>query len=327
MQDKKPFITIITPTYNRANLISHAIESIINQKQDIPFDWEILIIDDGSTDDTKEIVNKYIKKYPKNIFYFYQKNSGIPGVARNVWLDNMNKNSDYTIFLDSDDELVDDCICVCLKQWEVLKKQNKYENIMWLVYFCKTQYGKLIGKKNLLKWHKDIDYTYRMYLSGKISWEMHCMLNSNLFFNNTVFRFEKDIVNESVLWSKLRKYGHQNSKQFLILNYIWRIYRIEENSNQITKSINPEKFRKNAIGNERIIDIIWSDLLKFWYKKSYAEYLFKWGINWILYWEKKKGLSCLYKSLRYRFSFKILALYILSFLSRNIVLFIYKVYI
>ena len=70
---KKPLISIITPTYNRADLLSHAINSVINQKQDIPFDWEMLIVDDWSTDTTSQVVEEYIKKYPQNIKYFYQK--------------------------------------------------------------------------------------------------------------------------------------------------------------------------------------------------------------------------------------------------------------
>jgi glycosyltransferase involved in cell wall biosynthesis len=43
---KKPFITIITPTYNRKELLEKAILSVINQKNDVPFDWEMIITDD-----------------------------------------------------------------------------------------------------------------------------------------------------------------------------------------------------------------------------------------------------------------------------------------
>jgi len=327
MKNKKPFITIITPTYNRADLIWLAIESVINQKRDVAFDRELLIIDDWSKDNTKNIIEWYIKKHPKNIKYFWQRNSWIPGVARNVWLDNMNKNSDYTIFLDSDDELVSDCIHTCIKKWKELKNKDKYNQYLWLTYYCKTQHGKIVWSKKILNWKESLDLSYKTYLSGEIYWEWQSIIKSDLFLNNKDFRFEKDIVNEGVLWSKLRKLWYKLWKHFLLLNYIWRIYRIEYWSNQITKSINPERFKKNAIGNERIIDVIWSDLLKFWYKKSYAEYLFKAWINWILYRKKKDGLRYLKKSLKYHFSFKVFWLHILSIFSRNIVLFLYKTYI
>ena len=75
MENKKPFVTIITPTYNRDDLLEYAILSVVNQKQDIPFDRELMIVDDGSTDNTPDLVKEYIKQYPKNIQYYYQKNS------------------------------------------------------------------------------------------------------------------------------------------------------------------------------------------------------------------------------------------------------------
>jgi glycosyltransferase involved in cell wall biosynthesis len=74
-------ISIITPTYNRKELLEKAILSVINQKQGIHFDWEMIIIDDGSTDNTREYIQKYLDTY-LNIHYIYQENSGV-GKARN----------------------------------------------------------------------------------------------------------------------------------------------------------------------------------------------------------------------------------------------------
>jgi len=54
-----PKVSIIIPTYNRADLVSRAIQSVINQTYK---DWELLIVDDGSTDNTKQIVEEFIKK-------------------------------------------------------------------------------------------------------------------------------------------------------------------------------------------------------------------------------------------------------------------------
>ena len=60
--------SIIIPTYNRAFFLPNAIGSIINQKYT---NWELIIIDDGSTDNTKEVVKPYLKD--ERISYFYQK--------------------------------------------------------------------------------------------------------------------------------------------------------------------------------------------------------------------------------------------------------------
>jgi len=91
-----PVISCIIPTYNRAELLRCAIESIINQT--FPY-WELIIVDDGSIDSTEKTVSSYIKKYDK-IYYF--KNPGKGGAAaRNYGLNKA--KGEYIAFLDDDD--------------------------------------------------------------------------------------------------------------------------------------------------------------------------------------------------------------------------------
>jgi len=95
MRDKI-FFSIITPTYNRCERISNVIESI--EKQEF-LNWELIIVDDGSTDNTKEVVHNYSKNNDK-IIYIYQTNQE-RSVARNTGISAA--NGDYICFLDSDD--------------------------------------------------------------------------------------------------------------------------------------------------------------------------------------------------------------------------------
>jgi glycosyltransferase involved in cell wall biosynthesis len=88
-----PKISVIIPTYNREQLISRAINSVLAQTYK---DYEIIVIDDGSTDHTKEALEPFEGK----IKYFYQDNSGISG-ARNRGIEEARGN--YIAFLDSDD--------------------------------------------------------------------------------------------------------------------------------------------------------------------------------------------------------------------------------
>lgn len=111
-----PFISIITPTYNRKVLLEKAILSVISQDQSIPFEWEMIIIDDGGDDKTKEYITSYLKKY-QNIRYKHIQNVGMNN-ARNIGFDMMSPRSDFTIFLDSDDELKENCISTCLSKFE-----------------------------------------------------------------------------------------------------------------------------------------------------------------------------------------------------------------
>ena len=95
MAEKKPRVSVITPTYNRARFIGEAVESVLAQTMP---DWELLIVDDGSTDDTREVLAPYLAD--ERIHYIYQPNQG-QSVARNTAL--AEARGEFVGFLDSDD--------------------------------------------------------------------------------------------------------------------------------------------------------------------------------------------------------------------------------
>ncbi|MDH3348194.1 MAG: glycosyltransferase family 2 protein [Desulfobulbaceae bacterium] len=90
----KPFFSIIIPTYNRAKFVIHAIESIMTQSGN---NFEVIVIDDGSTDNTAEALIPYRSR----IKYFYTSNNGVSS-ARNFGI--KKSTGDWIGFLDSDDE-------------------------------------------------------------------------------------------------------------------------------------------------------------------------------------------------------------------------------
>jgi glycosyltransferase involved in cell wall biosynthesis len=89
-----PKVSVIIPTLNRADFIKESINSVLSQTYQ---DFEIIVIDDGSTDNTREIVEGYDNE---KIKYFYQKNSGLNS-ARNTGI--RNSKGEYISYLDSDD--------------------------------------------------------------------------------------------------------------------------------------------------------------------------------------------------------------------------------
>jgi len=91
-------VTAIIPTYNRAQLIREALDSVFAQSRQVD---EIIVVDDGSTDNTPEV----LRPYGDRIRYIEQRNSG-PGAARNRGL--KEAKGDYIAFLDSDDIWVKD---------------------------------------------------------------------------------------------------------------------------------------------------------------------------------------------------------------------------
>lgn len=105
-----PKISVIIPTFNCGSYIRRAIESV--HKQTI-VPAEIIVIDDGSTDDTPEILCDYIKK--NEVIYIRQENQGAP-VARNTGI--MAATGDYIAYVDADDELVPTNFEKCLTTLE-----------------------------------------------------------------------------------------------------------------------------------------------------------------------------------------------------------------
>jgi glycosyltransferase involved in cell wall biosynthesis len=94
-------VTAIIVTYNRSRFLSDAIESVLAQTyfNKNPADWELLIIDDGSTDDTGLLVSRYLQAVP-NIRYYCEPHRGV-SAARNLGL--AEARGDFIAFLDSDD--------------------------------------------------------------------------------------------------------------------------------------------------------------------------------------------------------------------------------
>ena len=90
-------VSIITPTYNCGKFIGQTIESVLNQSYQ---NWEMIIVDDCSTDNTKEIVEKYVKQDKRIKYYVLEVNSGA-AVARTKAM--QLASGEYIAFLDSDD--------------------------------------------------------------------------------------------------------------------------------------------------------------------------------------------------------------------------------
>ena len=102
-------ISIFTATFNRAYLLPRLYESICAQT-DQDFEW--IVVDDGSTDETEQLIEFFIREKKVEVHYFYQKNSG-KHIAINEGL--KLAKGDYFLSIDSDDFLAKDCIEICRK--------------------------------------------------------------------------------------------------------------------------------------------------------------------------------------------------------------------
>ncbi len=106
MVNRTPLVSVVIPTYNRALFVTKAIDSVLKQSFK---DYEIIVIDDGSTDGTR----KALEAYSNKITYIYQENSGVSS-ARNTGI--KEAKAEWMSFLDSDDEWKENYLLVQMAQ-------------------------------------------------------------------------------------------------------------------------------------------------------------------------------------------------------------------
>lgn len=133
----RPTLTVFTPTYNRAYTLHLCYESLLRQTCK-DFIW--LIIDDGSSDGTKELVEKWINSGEVEIQYHFQENQGMHGAHNTAYslLD-----TELNVCIDSDDYMPDDAVEKITSFWRTYGG-NKYAGIVGL---DADRTGKVIGTK------------------------------------------------------------------------------------------------------------------------------------------------------------------------------------
>lgn len=151
-------ITIFTPTYNRGYILGRLYGSLKNQTNK---DFEWIIVDDGSTDNTENIVNNWQKENKILIKYYKQKNQGKP-IAHNLGAEK--SNGELFVCVDSDDYLRANTVDVILSFW----KENNDNDTIGIVFPRVDKENNYIGKtiKKKIKKATLLDFYNRYGLKG-----------------------------------------------------------------------------------------------------------------------------------------------------------------
>lgn len=137
-----PFITIVTPAYNRASLLPRLYDSLCRQTCK-HFEW--LIIDDGSTDDTRQVVEKFMEEKPAFKIEYHYKDNGGKHTALNVAFQTV--ETELLIVVDSDDLLTADAVETIEKDWAAAKTKGLSKQICGIGYLRGFDDNKVIGDK------------------------------------------------------------------------------------------------------------------------------------------------------------------------------------
>lgn len=190
-------LTIFTPTYNRANYLEKLYCSLLKQSSN-EFKW--IIVDDGSIDNTEEIVRKFIDEKRLCIEYYKQKNSG-KHIAHNKGVELC--DTELFFCVDSDDYLTEDSVEVILNIWNS-RKQNK--NITGIVALKGYRNNKVM--KNYMP--RDIQYStlsdlYNIH--GKKG-ETALIFKTEYLKSNMFPKFENEkFLSEEVVYNEIDKIG------------------------------------------------------------------------------------------------------------------------
>lgn len=249
-------ISVITPTYNRRDCILNSVKSVQNQKN-TNISWEMIIHDDGSTDNTKALFHD-IKD--SRIHYEYDNiNRGV-NAARNRAI--KRSNGDYLLLLDSDDQLTKNAFQVIDKHY----KNNELEAIN----FFGTKDIKTGKKMSCI--HKTRKYTYKEYLSQEyVTGEFIALVRKDVFEKYT---FDEDrFCFEMFFWTEaIKEYG------VFAVDTVIRLYDHEPENRVSNKLHLPKNSNKRFCDFDNYIKMFRNDYIRLGLKPQLAQFEFRAGL-------------------------------------------------
>lgn len=207
-------ISIITPTYNRSYTLTRLYNSLVDQT-DNDFEW--IIVDDGSTDDTARLISNILKNSVIPTYYYYQNNQGKPS-AINTGVSYATK--EYILIVDSDDILTKDAIRSIKESIVNIKSLN---TTFSGICFRKANFnGKLLGEK--ITSHQI--YSYLTATEGGHLFKgdlAYCFKKIHLINNKFPYFTNEKFVPELYIWNKITDEGKvyfHNTKVIYLCEYL-----------------------------------------------------------------------------------------------------------
>lgn len=222
-------VSIIMPAFNSEKFISKSIQSILNQTYT---NWELIIIDDASTDNTYSIIKSYSSNNPKIKVVKNQKNLG-PAVSRNLGIDI--SQGEWIAFCDSDDLWNSEKL---EKQMSLIEKYNY--DFVFSGYNIINEEGKIISKFIPQK----SSYTLHDILKHCDIGILTAIYNKNIFKKCRFIHYEK--AEDYTLWIQMLKIkNHAYAIQDVLASY--RIRKSSRSSNKILVAIQIWKIYREVV--------------------------------------------------------------------------------
>lgn len=263
MNNLNDMISIVMPAYNAGKYIDQAIESVLKQTYS---DWELIIVDDASIDNTLEIVRKYVQKDNRIKYYLRTTNSGAARIPR---LDSVQKsNGTWILNLDADDYIESDYLYKMINR----ARQTQADCVL-------SRMWRIDDQKAMFNCIPDVDWDMNQCMPGKEAcaftlgyWKINCaglMIKDYIWKNIPMTDSAKNLMNSDEIDSRILLL---KSSKVCFCNAIY-YYRI--NPNSITSNISVklfhillthrelinisiEYYKENSIEANRVINEYWS---------------------------------------------------------------------
>lgn len=219
-------ISVIVPIYNAEKFIVRCIESIIEQTY---MNWELILVDDGSSDDSYNIAKNYAQKN-NQIIALHQQNSGA-GAARNLGISYA--TGEYIVFVDSDDYIECDYLDMLI---------NHNEDIVFINVNRRNEQGIIVAKEKMSSYNRlNRDDILRGQMTGKILWGGVRKAVKNELINKYNIRYSHLKVGEEAIYSFLILY-YASSIGFINKE----VYNYEVHSGSLSQSLNEDPWGEVA---------------------------------------------------------------------------------
>ena len=137
-------VSVVIPTYNRKAFIQEALNSVLDQSY---LDYEVIVVDDGSTDNTGEMIQN---TYGMRVHYYWQHNQG-ESVARNKGIELA--NGEYIAFLDSDVDFLSGKLSICwCKRLSAISEGSAESIFFTLSFSCLINSISCVQTSQVLRW-------------------------------------------------------------------------------------------------------------------------------------------------------------------------------
>ena len=204
-------ISIIIPLFNQEKFLNETLESVLSQTYS---DWECLIIDDGSTDNSAEVAKKWVEK-DNRFKYFFKNNSGV-SAARNFGL--KNAKGDYIQFLDSDDFLYKEKLSLSMQ----IIIEKKLDIVCTNYKMCTDLKGKPDQPFSQLNNFEFNLNNIMIYWNDGFTIPIHCFLFKSKLFNDIQFPEGLSAQEDWATWIQIYK----NNPTTFFLDETLVLYRI-----------------------------------------------------------------------------------------------------